>query len=159
MSRQARIILWVVVSVIAFVILAGLILPAIPSSHCTRTEYQYCLNCGTIRCLQEDGEIGAPPQTTTEVLKESTLSAWYVEHFGNTCAHEWKRASVSRHLYRPLFGFVIHNGAASSTDRRPLILRAFADYQPRCDEMFRSDNESCRRFIGEELRKDSKSSN
>ena len=131
MTRRMKIILWISVGAVALVILAGLILPAIPSSHCTRTEYQYCLNCGAIRCLQEDGKIGAMPKTTTEVLKESTLSAWYVAHFGNTCAHEWKRASVSRHLYRPLLGFVIHNAAESSTNRRPPILRAFADYQPR----------------------------
>ena len=159
MSRQARTILWVAAGVVALVILAGLILPALPPTRYASVERQCCLNCGALREVQEEGPMKGPPETRNEFLSKSKLSAWYAEHFGATCPHDWFRTDIGRHTYRTIFGFRTGDASESGSSRRPSLLSLPPEDETRLNELFRTDKEVCRKFIADELRKGSKLAN
>lgn len=123
-KTAGRVMLGGLAAIAAASLLAGFLLPLIPPTRFVYTQWQFCLNCGALRAVREQGKIGEKTGVQTgELMGETELSKWHVQHFGTGCEHTWQPYDRHFRTHRPVFGYRLPAGFGwAASGFRPYLL-------------------------------------
>ncbi|MFH1731822.1 MAG: hypothetical protein ABIF82_09255 [Planctomycetota bacterium] len=149
-ARRKSVVLIVCAALLLSIAAAPILLPAlVPATQYSGGGDYYCVRCGGYMAASESGFIDrrSPPTLQPQFFRDTPLSAWHKEHFGDTCSHLWIRYHGSGTDYATLLGFEWPLATWTMSGRRPRICALTDEDRQILDELHAHDKDTCKLYI------------